>query len=126
MYSGSDLKKVRDGLTVPAPALALVAFLAFVTASRAALALPSCDRLIDGGVRDCNLRLDLDTYELIEQEVVTLTPRQLDLARQQRPLHELQPTPEQFGQIQTYCRGHGEVRRNIGIARGLCADPPTD
>ena len=94
--------------------------------SGAALALPSCDRLVDSGVRDCNLRLGLDTFELIDQGIVILTPRQLEMAKQQRPLHELDPTPEQFGQIQTYCRGHGEVRRNIGIARGLCQDPPAE
>jgi hypothetical protein len=94
--------------------------------SGAALALPSCDRLIDSGVRDCNLRLGLDSFELIDQGIVILTSRQLDRARRQRPLHELDPTPEQFGQIQTYCRRHGEVRRDIGIARGLCQDTHAD
>lgn len=67
-----------------------------------ASAAPSCDRLVDGGVRDCNMRLSLDSNELLDQTAVTLTPEQLELARKQRPLRELAPTPEQFGQIQAY------------------------
>jgi hypothetical protein len=92
----------------------------------AAVAAPSCDRLIDGGVRDCNMRLSLDTNELLDQTAVTLTPEQLELARKQRPLRELAPTPEQYGQIQAYCRSHGEIRRRIGIQQGLCAEPPAE
>lgn len=91
-----------------------------------ASAAPSCDRLVDGGVRDCNMRLSLDTNELLDQTAVTLTPEQLELARKQRPLRELAPTPEQFGQIQAYCRSHGEIRRRIGIQQGLCAESPSD
>ena len=92
----------------------------------AALAAPSCDRLIDGGVRDCNMRLSLDAFELTDQSAVTLSPEQLELARNQRPLRELAPTPEQYGQIQAYCRSHGEIRRRIGIQQGLCAEPPAE
>ncbi len=91
-----------------------------------ARAAPSCDRLVDGGVRDCNMRLSLDSNELLDQTAVILTPEQVELARKQRPLRELVPTPEQFGQIQSYCRSHGEIRRRIGLAQGLCAEPPAD
>lgn len=91
-----------------------------------ALAASSCDRLVDGGVRDCNMRLSLDSHELLDQTTVTLTPPQLEQARNQRPLRELEPTPEQFGQIQVYCRSHGEIRRRIGIQQGLCAETPAD
>lgn len=89
-------------------------------------ALPTCDRLVESGIRDCNLRLRLDAYELSEQDGVVLTPQQREMARNQRPLHELDTTPEQFGEIQAYCRGHGEVRRRIGIAKGLCEDPAAE
>lgn len=92
----------------------------------AALALPSCDRLVESGIRDCNLRLGLDTYELTQQDVVQLTPRQREQALRQRPMHELDLTPAQFGQVQEYCRGHGEIRRRIGINQGVCADPPAE
>jgi len=91
-----------------------------------AFALPTCDRLIESGIRDCNLRLGLDTYELTQQEVVPLSPQQRERALGQRPLHELDLTPAQFGQIQEYCRGHGEIRRRIGISQGVCADPPAE
>ncbi len=94
--------------------------------SAATQAAPSCDRLVDGGVRDCNMRLSLDSNELLEQTAVTLTPEQLELARKQRPLSELAPTAEQYGQIQAYCRSHGEIRRRIGIQQGLCVDPPAE
>lgn len=91
-----------------------------------ALAAPSCDRLVDSGVRDCNMRLGLDAYELTEQTVVKLTPAQLDRAANQRPLRELELSPGQFGEVQAYCRSHGEIRRRIGIERGLCEDTPRD
>jgi len=100
--------------------------LGLVSATAVTHAAPSCDRLVDGGVRDCNMRLSLDSNELLEQTAVTLTPEQLELARNQRPLRELAPTPEQFGQIQAYCRSHGEIRRRIGIQQGLCADPSAE
>ncbi|MBU3694095.1 MAG: hypothetical protein FGM40_04615 [Rhodocyclaceae bacterium] len=89
-------------------------------------ALPVCDRLVESGIHDCNLRLGLDTYELAEQDLVELTPRQRELALGQRPLHELDPTPAQFGQIQAYCRSHGEVRRRIATAKGLCGDAASE
>jgi len=53
---------------------------------------------------------------------VVLNPAQLELAKRSRPLSELAPTPEQFGQIQVYCRRHGEIRREIGLSQGLCSD----
>jgi len=92
----------------------------------AALALPTCDRLVESGIHDCNLRLGLDTYELTQQDVVQLTPQQLEQALGQRPMHELGLSPAQFGQVQDYCRGHGEIRRRIGIGQGVCADPPPE
>jgi len=88
----------------------------------AVAAAPTCDRLVDSGVRDCNLRLSLDTVELLDQDTVVLNPAQLDVAKRSRPLSELAPTPEQFGQIQVYCRRHGEIRREIGLSQGLCSD----
>lgn len=112
------LRAACVGVLLPA-----VSACAVLTAT-GAVAAPSCDRLVDGGVRDCNLRLGLDAYELVDQTVVELTPKQLELARGQRPLRELDPTPEQFGQIQGYCRSHGEIRRQIGLQRGLCEDAP--
>lgn len=108
-------------------ALLLMACLAGAMAPRLpASAAVSCDRLVDSGVRDCNTRLSLDTHELLEQTTVSLTPEQVEQARRQRPLRELAPSPEQFGQIQTYCRSHGEIRRRIGLERGLCEDTPRD
>jgi hypothetical protein len=92
----------------------------------AARALPTCDRLVETGIHDCNLRLRHDAYELADQTGVELTPQQREMALNQRPLHELDPTPAQFGQIQAYCRGHGEVRRRIGVAKGLCGEPAAE
>jgi len=100
--------------------------LGLVSATAVTHAAPSCDRLVDGGVRDCNMRLGLDAYELTEQTVVKLTPAQLDRAANQRPLRELELSPGQFGEVQAYCRSHGEIRRRIGIQQGLCAEPPAD
>jgi len=111
-----------------AGALRLRVFLMMVSGllPLASEALPTCDRLVESGIRDCNLRLGLDTYELTQQNVVELGSQQFEMALRQRPLHELDPTPAQFGQIQEYCRGHGEVRRQIGIASGVCQDPPAE
>lgn len=89
-----------------------------------AFAEGSCERLVARGVADCHLRLSLDAQELLLQEQVRLSPEQKAIAARERPLHELDPTPEQVGQIQEYCRSHGEIRRRIGIQQGLCSDEP--